>query len=156
MGKYLLHNYGQVHPSTHPDDNSFILRFVHTSLHNSFVTFYIDASDIQFVVNSVRGRIVEVTASDFTVNEENGRIVVYVENVGEIAGDFLISLAHCHDNRVPSSKKTSIAPGQIKSVSFAFQAFVDKAQEVQCVGTCENNHFVSLYILSLLQLSCMM
>ena len=156
MGKYLLHNYGQVHPSTHPDDNSFILRFVHTSLHNTFVTFYIDASDIQFVVNSVRGRIVEVTASDFTVNEENGRIVVYVENVGEIAGDFLISLTHCHDDRVPSSKKTSIAPGQIKSVSFNFQAFVDKAQEVQCVGTCENTHFVPLYILSLLQLSCMM
>ena len=133
-GKYLLHNYGQVHHSTHPDDNSFILRFVHTSLHNSFVTFDIDASDIQFVYNSVKGRIVDVTASNFTALEDNGLIVVDVENTGEIAGDFLTTLAHCHDDRVPSTKKRSISPGQIANISFAFQAFIRESEKVQCVG----------------------
>ncbi len=133
-GRYLIPNYGVIHPSTHPDQNSFILRFLHTDFHNTFVTFDIDASDLQFVVNRASGRIVDVTASDFTINEDNGMIVVTVENTGQIAGDFQVTLAHCHDDRVPSSKLTSLDPGQVTDVTFIFQAFVKEDQIIECVG----------------------
>ena len=135
-GKYLLRNFGKVHPSTHSNDNSFILRFVHESLHNSFVTFNIDASDIQFVFNSVKGRIVDVNAEDFVALEENGLIIVEIENIGEISGEFTVTLAHCYDDRIPVSKTQTLMPGQFANVSFVFQAYTTQSEQLKCVGMC--------------------
>lgn len=133
-GKYLLQNYGKVHPSTHLNENSFILRFIHESLHNSFVTFNIDASDIQFVFNSVKGRIVDVNAEDFVALEEDGLINVEIENIGEISGDFTVTLAHCHDDRIPVSKTRTLMPGEFANVNFVFQAYTTKSEKIKCVG----------------------
>ena len=45
----MLHNFGRIHKSSHPNNQSFIMRFIHEDLHNTFVTFKIDASSLVFV-----------------------------------------------------------------------------------------------------------
>lgn len=131
---FLLSGFGHVHSETHPDPDSFILKFVHTELQNTFVTFDIEASDIKFVTNMAKGRIVDVISRNFTANDETGLILVEIENTGEIDGDFLVTLAHCHDDRIPSTKKCSLSPGHLKNVSFTFQAFVRESSSVNCRG----------------------
>ena len=51
-GKYMLHNFGKLHKeSSHPNEDSFILRFIHDDVHNTLVSFDIDASNLLFVYN---------------------------------------------------------------------------------------------------------
>lgn len=45
----MLYNYGKIHPSTHPDNESFTLRFRETDFHNTLILLQMDASDIAFV-----------------------------------------------------------------------------------------------------------
>ena len=45
----MLHNFGKIDKSSKSNDKSFILRFIHEDLHNTFVTFKIEASSLAFV-----------------------------------------------------------------------------------------------------------
>ena len=45
----MLYNYGKIHESTHPDNESFTLRFHETNFHNTLILLQVDASDIAFV-----------------------------------------------------------------------------------------------------------
>ena len=47
----MLHNFGRVAESTHPNEDSFMLNFIHEELLNTVVTIRIDASNIVFVYN---------------------------------------------------------------------------------------------------------
>lgn len=131
----MLGNFGKVDYSTRSDKNSFILRFVHESLHNSFVTFKIDATDIQYVYNRVSGRIIYSGARDFVAIADEGFLLVTIENTGQIAGDFMVTLVDCQDNRVPSSEVVSLLPGEVANVTFIFQVYVKKKTGVSCIGT---------------------
>ena len=48
-GRFMLYNYGKIDPSTHPNNESFNLRFLETEFHNTLITLQVDASDIAFV-----------------------------------------------------------------------------------------------------------
>lgn len=49
--RFLLSSFGKIDSSSNATNTTFILRFELEDLHNTFVTFRIDASDIVFVYN---------------------------------------------------------------------------------------------------------
>ncbi len=115
----MAHNFGRVHNSSHPNNKSFILRFVHEDLHNTFVTFRIDASDILFVTNVGSGRILDTHATNFTALEGYGVITVEVENTGEVTAEFSVSVMKCNQGiqQIPA-KSVTINPGLVANVTF--------------------------------------
>ena len=84
----MVHNYGKVHNSSHPNNDSFILKFVHEDLHNSFVTFKIDASNLLFVYNVGKGRIVETYSTDVQALSGMGELTAEIQNTGEVTAEF--------------------------------------------------------------------
>lgn len=130
----MVHNFGLVHPSTHANNHSFILRFIHTDFHNSFVTFRIDASDIVFVYNAAKGRIVDAYATEFTAVKEVGNLYVEVENTGELEAEYSVVLSECLGRQTTPSKVVSILPGYIANVSFSLQSYKTKGESSVCEG----------------------
>ena len=130
----MVHNFGQIHASSHPNNHSFILRFIHEDLHNSFAVFRIDASDILFVVNTGKARIVDTFAEDFEAMGEVGHLTVEVQNTGEIGAQFSISVAQCSGHHNLPAKTVTINPAQTVNVTFKLQSFHAKGQYVVCEG----------------------
>lgn len=133
-GRYMVHNFGKIHPSTHVTDHSFILRFINTDLHNTFVTFRIDAADIVFVYNVAKGRIVDAYAPKFTAVKEVGQLFVEVENTGQLESEYSIILSKCLGRQSTPSKVVSILPGCIANVSFSLQSYKTKGESSLCEG----------------------
>ena len=139
-GYYMVHNFGTVHNSSHPNNKSFILRFVHEDLHNTFITFRIDASDIMFVYSVGNGRIVDTSASDFTALKGAGMLSVVVENTGEITAEFSVSVMKCNQgiHRIPA-KTVTIDPGKTANVTFMISSYNNRAGDEaahECEGVC--------------------
>lgn len=119
----MLHNYGELHPSTSIDNNSFIMRLVYNELHNSFVTFEIDATDVSFVINVGKGRIISAVSRGFNVSTATtGEVVIIVENTGELTQDYHVGLAECFGRNDLPSRRVSIIPGETQTVSFFLKA----------------------------------
>ena len=130
----MLKNFGHVHPSTKNNDHSFIVRLIHDDLHNSFVTFRIDASDIQFVYNVGKGRIVDARTSDFKALTEVGTMYVEVENTGEIVAEFTVVLSECFGRKNLPGKEITIEPGRIGNVTFFLQSYKMFGEQSLCEG----------------------
>ena len=134
----MLHNFGRVHPSSHPNNHSFILKFIHEDLHNSFVTLRIDASDISFVKNVGSGRIVETYTTDFESLSEHGTLTVEVGNTGEITSEFSVSVMKCSYGVLMIPAKTmTLDPGEVKNVSFTLQSYTRGGGDMECEGVCK-------------------
>lgn len=120
----MAETFGRVHRSSRPNNQSFILRFVHEDLHNTFVTFRMDASNIYFVYSVGSGRIVDTHATDFEALTGVGEITAEIENTGEVTAEFSISVIKCSRNvqRVPA-KTVSIDPGQTVDVIFKLMSY---------------------------------
>ena len=149
-GRYMVHNFGRIHPSTHVTDHSFILRFINTDLHNSFVTFRIDAADIVFVYNAAKGRIVDAYAVEFTAVKEVGQLFVDVENTGELQSEYSVVLSECLGRKSTPSKVVSILPGRIANVTFSLQSYKTKGENSLCEGISKLiyiHHALLLYTL---------
>lgn len=132
----MMHNYGKIHPSTHPTNSSFIMRLIYPELHNSFVTFRLDASDLKFVVNVGKGRIVTAESRGFNRSTKTaGEVVVVVENIADIAQDFNVVLTKCFGRESLPSKRVSLYPGESTRVSFALIAHNVKKITTNCEGT---------------------
>ncbi len=135
----MVQNFGHVHNSSHPNNKSFILRFVHEDLHNTFVTFRIDASDILFVINVGSGRIVDTHATNFTALEDYGLITVEVENTGEVTAEFSVSVMKCNQGiqQIPA-KSVTMNPGLVANVTFRIGSANSKAggENHECEGLC--------------------
>ena len=130
----MVHNFGKVHKSSHPNNHSFILRFVHNKLHNSFVTFRIDASNLLFVYNVGKGRIIETYATDVRAMAGMGELTVEIENTGEITAEFSVSVMRCTGSYRRPAKTVSILPGKIANVTFKVQSFDNKGGTHECEG----------------------
>lgn len=133
-GSYLLPNFGRIHPSTHIDNNSFIIRLIHDDLHNSFVTFRIDASDIQFVFNVGKGRIVDARTTEFKALTDIGKMYVEVENTGEITAEFTVVLSECFGRKNLPGKGIIIEPGKTQNVTFLLQSYKMFGENSVCEG----------------------
>lgn len=132
----MLHNFGKIHQSTHPNNSSFIMRLVYPDLHNSFVTFNLDATDLSFVVNVGKGRIVSAESRGFNrTSHTTGEVVVVVENESDITQDFNLLLTECFGREQLPSKRVPIHPGQTRTVSFPLIARNVKRITTQCEGT---------------------
>lgn len=140
----MVHNFGKIHPSTHVTDHSFILRFINTDLHNTFVTFRIDAADIVFVYNVAKGRIVDAYATKFTAVKEVGQLFVEVENTGQLESEYSVVLSKCLGRQSIPSKVISILPGRIANVSFSLQSYKTKGETSLCEGV-PTTHCVKIY-----------
>lgn len=156
----MLHNYGTVHPSTHPTNSSFILRLLYTQFHNTFVTFNLDASDLSFVVNVGKGRIVTAESRGFNRSTKTaGEVVVVVENLAEIAQVFNLVLTKCFGREKLPSKRVSLHPGETQQVHFALLAQNVKKITTNCEGSNEAHFcdyiFSSVFNFFLHQSSCM-
>ena len=123
-GFYMVRNFGKVHNSSHPNNKSFILKFIHEDLHNTFVTFKIDASNIFFVHNVGKGRIVDTHATNFEALTGVGEITVEVQNVGDITAEFSVSVLKCNRDihRIPA-KSVTIDPGRVANITFKVASF---------------------------------
>lgn len=131
----MLHNYGTIHPSTHPNNSSFILRLVYPDLHNTLVTFRVDASDLSFVVNIGRGRIVAAESRGFNRSTQSaGEVIVVLENLSDISQDFNLLLKECFGREKLPSKKVPLQPGETKRVSFPLFAKNLKRITTNCEG----------------------
>lgn len=131
----MLHNYGTVHPSTHPNNNSFIMRLLYTRLHNSFVTFHVDATDLAFVVNVGKGRIVTAESRGFNRSTQTaGEVIVIVENLSELNQDYNLVLTKCFGREDLPSKRLSLLPGETGRISFALIALNKKRITTNCEG----------------------
>lgn len=146
-GNYMVYNFGHIHPSTHVTNHSFILRFINTDLHNSFVTFRIDASDIVFVYNAAKGRIVDAYATKFTAVKEVGRLFVEVENTGELESEYSVVLSECLGRQSTPSKVVNILPGSIANVSFSLQSYKTKGENSLCEGSSCPRSDCSYYVI---------
>ena len=132
----MLHNYGTIHPSTHPNNSSFIMRLMYPNLHNSLVTFRIDATDLSFVVNVGRGRIVRAESRGFNRSTmSTGEVVVMVENLSDVSQDFNLLLRECFGREYLPAKRVPLQPGETKSVSFPLFAQNVKRITTNCEGT---------------------
>ena len=115
----MLYNYGDIHNSSYEDENSFILRFRYNEFHNTWISFTIDATDIAFVENIAKGRIVKAVTEGFTKSTRaTGRVVVTVMSEGELSAYFIISLRECFGRKNLPSKKIHLRPGKSQTVSF--------------------------------------
>ena len=98
------------------------------------MTFRIDASDIVFVYNAAKGRIVDAYATNFTAVKEVGYLFVEVENTGQLESEYSIVLSECLGRKSTPSKVVSILPGQIANVSFSLQSYKTKGENSLCEG----------------------
>lgn len=131
----MLHNYGTIHPSTHSNNSSFIMRLIYPNLHNSLVTFRIDASDLSFVVNVGRGRIVTAESRGFNKSTQStGEVIVLVENLSDISQDFNLMLTECFGRDNLPSKRVPLQPGESKRVSFSLFARNVERITTNCEG----------------------
>lgn len=134
-GFYMLHNYGTIHPSTHPNNSSFIMRLIYPNLHNSLITFRIDATDLSFAVNVGRGRIVTAESRGFNRSTKTaGEVIVVVENLSDISQDFNLLLAECFGREKLPSKRVPLQPGETKRVSFPLIAHNVERITTNCEG----------------------
>ena len=135
-GLYKLSNFGRVHPSSNPNNNSFILRFFHEGLHNSFVTLKIDASDISFVKNIASGRIVDAFTTGFRALQGHGTLTAELSNTGEVTAEFSVAVIKCSRgvHHVPA-KSISLDPGQIVNATFLLRSYSQKGGNMTCEGT---------------------
>ena len=131
----MLHNYGRIHPSTHPNNSSFIMRLIYPRLHNSLVTFRLDAADLAFVVNVGKGRIVSAESRGFNRSTHTaGEVVVVVENLSDIAQDFNLVLTECFGRESLPSKRVSVYPAETATVFFALIAHNIRKITTKCEG----------------------
>ena len=132
----MIHNYGKVHHSSHPNKNSFILKFVHEDLHNSFITLRIDASDITFVKSVSSGRIVETYTTPFTAAVGHGTLTVEIGNTGEVSSEYSVSVVKCTSGlyEIPA-KKLTLEPGEVKNVTFTLRSTEIEGGGNECEGT---------------------
>ena len=122
-------------PSTQPNNSSFIMRLLYPDLHNTFVTLRVDASDLSFVVNIGRGRIVSAASRGFNkTTQTTGEVVVVVENLSDISQDFNLMLKECFGRERLPSKRVPLEPGQTKKVVFSLIARNVKHITVECEG----------------------
>lgn len=134
----MLHNYGKLHQSTHPNNSTFILRLLYPDLHNTFITFNLDATDLSFVVNVGKGRIVSAESRGFNRSTHTtGEVIVVVENLSDITQDFNLVLTECFGREKLPSKRVPIFPGGIKTASFPLIARNVKKITTQCEGELE-------------------
>ena len=119
----MMHNYGEIHQSTHISNSSFIMRMVYPDFHNSLVTFRIDASDISFVVNIGKGRIVKAETRGFNKSTYSaGEVVVVMQNQGDLTQDFNLVLTKCFGREDLPSRIVTAQPGQSKVIIFPLLA----------------------------------
>ena len=132
----MIHNYGKVHHSSHPNKDSFILKFVHADLHNSFITLRIDASDITFVKSVSIGRIVETYTTPFKAAVGHGTLTVEVGNTGEVSSEYALSVVKCTSGlfEIPA-KKLTLEPGEVKNVTFTLRSTEIEGGAKECEGT---------------------
>ena len=131
----MMHNYGQVHPTTHVNNNSFIMRLLYPNLHNSFVTFRVDATDLSLVINTGRGRIVSAKSHGFNESTNTaGRVVVVVENLGDVTQDFSLLLNECFGRASLPAKTITVYPGYTEAVTFHLIGNNKEDISVECEG----------------------
>ena len=135
----MIRNFGKVHNSSHPNNDSFILKFVHEDLHNSFVTFRIDASNLLFVYNVGKGRIVETYSTEVRALSGMGELTAEIQNTGEVTAEFSVSVMRCTGLYKMPAKTVSVDPGRIVNVTFKIQSFDNKGGMQECEGslTCQ-------------------
>ena len=160
----MIHNYGKVHHNSHPNNDSFILKFFHDDLHNSFVTLRIDASDITFVRSVSSGRIVEMYTVPFTAAVGHGSLTVEVGNTGEVLSEYSVSVTKCtsglHDI---AAKKLSLEPGEVRNTSFTLRSGDTDGGQKECEGkvyvtlfmkVCTYSSAYCCLLVFLMQFSC--
>ena len=131
----MLHNFGEVDESSRPNNNSFILRFKYTEFHNTSVTFNMDASNIEFIVNASKGRIIKANTEGFTRDTPRaGKVFIKVQNEGKLTADFNVVLSECFGQMDFLGKKVTILPGQAKVVIFQLLGGNKSNHSVQCEG----------------------
>ena len=131
-----MHNYGEIHRSTHVNNSSFIMRMIYPDLHNTFVTFRLDASDISFVVNVGKARIVKAEARDFNRSTTSaGEVVIIVQNQGDLVQDFIIVLTKCFGRVDLPSRRVTTRPGQSEVVIFPLLSHNKGKTDVHCEGS---------------------
>lgn len=131
----MLHNYGEIHRSTHSNNNTFIMRLIYPDLHNTFVTFRLDASDVSFVVNVGKARIVKAEARGFNRSTASaGQVVIIVQNQGGLTQDFILSLTKCFGREDLPSKRVKTRPGHSEVVIFPLLARNKGKEDVHCEG----------------------
>ena len=136
QGLYKMSNFGRVHPSSNPNNNSFILRLFHEGLHNSFVTLKIDASDISFVKNVASGRIVDAFTTGFKALQGRGTLTVELSNTGELTAEFTVAVIKCTRgvHHIPA-KSIILDPGKIMNATFLLRSYSQKGGNMTCEGT---------------------
>ncbi len=150
-GFYMLHNYGKLHQSTHPNNSSFIMRLIYPDLHNTFITFNLDATDLSFVVNVGRGRIVSAESRGFNRTSNTvGEVVVVVENLSDINQDFNLILTECFGRDQLPSKRVPIFPGETRTVSFPLIALNKKKITTQCEGRQIYGLYVRIHLVKII------
>ena len=132
----MVYNHGKVHPSSHPNNHSFILKFIHEDLHNSFVTLKVDASDISFVKNVGSGRIVETYTTGFRALQGYGTLTVELVNTGEVTAEFSVSVMKCSRglHMIPA-KSVTLDPAEVKNVTFKLQSYSEEGGKMDCEGS---------------------
>lgn len=150
----MIYNFGEIDNSSRPNEQSFILRFKHKEFHNTFVTFEIAGDDIKFVVNAAKGRIVKVDSTGFSKEDAStGKVLVTVQNQGELTADFNILLKKCLGRDNLPGKKITINPGKTEVVVFPFMGGNKGKVTVKCTGKlCPLSFSVNYYCFFLLVL----
>lgn len=134
----MIHNFGKVHHGSHPNKHSFILKFLHDDLHNSFVTLRIDASDITFVKSVSSGRIVEIYTTDFEATSTFGTLTVEIANTGEISSEFSVSVVKCTTGLFTIPAKTvTLEPAEVKNITYKLRSTEKEGGNKECEGTAQ-------------------
>lgn len=139
----MLHNFGEIHDSSHPDNDTYIIRFKYKEFHNTLIKFNIDASEVFFVKNVAEGRIVSITTSGFGKGKGGvGLVLVTVENTGELTATFYVSLRLCFNRKNLPSKEAFLRPGKSKVLTFALRSTSAKKVTTTCQGKLNEHDIV--------------
>lgn len=111
------------------------MRLIYPELHNSFVTFRIDASNVSLVVNAGKGRIVTAESRGFNSSTATaGEVIVVVENLGEVTQEFNVVLNKCFGRTDLPSKRVTILPASVETVVFPLLGRNTERVTVNCEG----------------------
>ena len=95
----------------------------------SLVTLTLVADNISFTVNVADGHILRTELATFEANSRDGRLRVVVQNIGNVAASFHVSVTACTSGLLPlQARVVSLAPRQITQLVFDVVSHVSEGR----------------------------
>jgi hypothetical protein len=116
-----------------------VITFGTNVFQKSVVMFRLNADSVRYVVKVATASITAASIPPFEAMSANGKAVVTVQNVGNIVGDFVVSL-NCTKGLISAvqAQPVTCEPQQSKTLTFALFTEISTAAQGSCIVSVKN------------------